>query len=283
MKMFVIAWIALISSAINMMQAQTKFKVNDLGNFKLHSYTTQDPLGDMNYIIEGMNSLVILEPIAFYDNISEFKNYVNKLNKPIEKIIADYHIAGFSSFDQSKYVAVKDMVQFAKGDIYSGMLNGFSEEFKNKMDMSEYIPTTTVNRSSNENWAGVTFKFLPGASSDFPASSILIGNKVYYSHFTPKKNMHMSALQITGRHVVDPIIKELEQAKKSGATMFIGGHGVSVNNIDDVDFQLSYMKKIKETMTQINTADEFVLVMQMIYKDIDGEDNLTAVANNLYK
>ena len=33
--------------------AQGKFEVKDFGKFKLHTYVTADPLGDMSHIVEG--------------------------------------------------------------------------------------------------------------------------------------------------------------------------------------------------------------------------------------
>lgn len=70
---------------------------------------------------------------------------------------------------------------------------------------------------------------------------------------------------------------------KQGATTFIGGHGGATASAEAVNFQIEYLKKVKETRLQIQTGDEFVLVMQMTYPDIAGEENLTAVATNLYK
>ena len=49
--------------------AQSKFEVKDFGDFKLHSYVTADPLGDMSYIIEGQKGLVVVEPAVFIENI----------------------------------------------------------------------------------------------------------------------------------------------------------------------------------------------------------------------
>lgn len=263
--------------------AQSKFEVKDFGGLKLHTYVTADPLGDMSYIIEGEKSLVVLEPAAFFDNIKEFGEYVKTLNKPVEKVIANYHAAGFSAFDHSKLVMIEGMPEFVKGDIYSGMMSNFAAGFGDKMDISEFVPTTIVGKNAKENWAGVEFKFYPGASSDFPAASILIGVKVYYMHFTPVANMHMGALQLTSREAVNAQLSVLEQAKASGATTFIGGHGIATADISAVNFQIEYLKKVIETRSQIKTGDEFVLVMQMTYPGIAGEDNLTVVAANLYK
>ncbi len=265
------------------MNAQSKFEVKDFGSFKLHAYVTTDPLGDMSYIIEGSKSVVVLEPAVFLDNIKEFGDYLNKLNKPVEKVIANYHAAGFSAFDHSKFVMVEGMPEFVKGDIYKGMMGNFAAGFGDKMDISDFVPSSTVGRNASINWAGVEFTFSPGASSDFPAASILIGGKVYYMHFTPVANMHMGALQISSREAVNAQLAELEQAKASGATTFIGGHGMATADINAVNFQIEYLKKLKETVSLIKTGDEFILVMKMTYPNLAGEDNLTALATNLYK
>lgn len=265
------------------MNAQSKFEVKDFGSFKLHTYVTADPLGDMSYIIEGSKSVVVLEPAVFLDNIKEFGDYLNKLNKPVEKVIANYHAAGFSGFDHSKFVMVEGMPEFVKGDIYKGMMGNFAAGFGDKMDISDFVPSSTVGRNASKNWAGVEFTFSPGASSDFPAASVLIGGKVYYMHFTPVANMHMGALQISSREAVNAQLAELEQAKASGATTFIGGHGMATADINAVNFQIEYLKKLKETVSLIKTGDEFILVMKMTYPNLAGEDNLTALATNLYK
>lgn len=263
--------------------AQTKFEVKDFGKFKLHTYVTADPLGDMSYIIEGSKSLVVLEPAAFYDNIKEMQAYILKLGKPVEKVIANYHAAGFSAYESSKYVMVEGMPEFVKGDIYGGMVKGFASNFGNTIDIDGIIPTATVTKNGKEKMAGIVFEFTPGAASDFPAASILIGGKVYYLHFTPVAGMHMGPLQITGRTAVDAYLSELEKAKASKAELFIGGHGIAAADVAAVDFQISYLKKIKELMTVHKNAEDFISAMKTAYPKATALENLTAVAANLYK
>ena len=108
-KFFLTLAIACMTFVVN---AQGKFEVKDFGKFKLHSYVTADPLGDMSYIIEGSESLVVLEPAAFHDNIKEMQQYIAKLEKPVEKVIANYHAAGFSAYEPSQYVMVEGMPEF---------------------------------------------------------------------------------------------------------------------------------------------------------------------------
>ena len=141
--------IALVLCATLTASAQGKFEVKEFGSFKLHSYITADPLGDMSYIIEGNKSVVVLEPAAFHDNIKELGEYLGKLNKPVEKVIANYHAAGFSAFDNSKFVMIEGMPQFVKGDVYSGMMANFATTFGNKMDISQFTPSVTVDKNKN--------------------------------------------------------------------------------------------------------------------------------------
>ena len=279
-KFFLMLAIAGMAIAAN---AQTKFEVKDFGKFKLHTYVTADPLGDMSYIIEGSKSLVVLEPAAFYDNIKEMQAYILKLGKPVEKVSANYHAAGFSAYESSKYVMVEGMPEFVKGDIYGGMVKGFASNFGNTIDIDGIIPTATVTKNGKEKMAGIVFEFTPGAASDFPAASILIGGKVYYLHFTPVAGMHMGPLQITGRTAVDAYLSELEKAKASKAELFIGGHGIAAADVAAVDFQISYLKKIKELMTVHKNAEDFISAMKTAYPKATALENLTAVAANLYK
>lgn len=279
-KFFLMLAIAGMAIAAN---AQTKFEVKDFGKFKLHTYVTADPLGDMSYIVEGSKSLVVLEPAAFHDNIKEMQAYISKLGKPVEKVIANYHAAGFSAYESSKYVMVEGMPEFVKGDIYGGMVKGFASNFGNTIDTGGIIPTATVTKNGKEKMAGIVFEFTPGAASDFPAASILIGGKVYYLHFTPVAGMHIGPLQITGRTAVEAYLSELEKAKASKAELFIGGHGIAAADVAAVDFQISYLKKIKELMTVHKNAEDFISAMKTAYPKATALENLTAVAANLYK
>lgn len=84
-----------------MAQTKGRFEAHDLGNFKLHVYHTNDVMADASYIIEGKDSLVTMEHPLFKDNVAEFNIYIEKLGKPIEKIISDYHLGGSGTTPKS--------------------------------------------------------------------------------------------------------------------------------------------------------------------------------------
>lgn len=269
--------------AVVAVKAQSRFEVKDLGEFKLHSYITADPLGDISHVVEGKNALVVVEPAAFVKNIEELNAYIQKLGKPVEKVIVDYHFAGLDAFAPETYIAVEGMPEFVKGEVYRGMMNRFVQLFGNAIDTHGDIPTQTVAKNSTQRFAGVDFRFYGGASSDFPASSILIGGKAYYLHFTPVENAHISPLQITGNDAVEAYLTELKNAKASGATCFIGSHGMQVADAKAVNFQIEYLTKMQQLRKNNATKEGFVKAMKKAYPKVAVPDNLTAVAENLYK
>ena len=93
--LFLLTFVAMVAEA----QTKGNFEVLDLGSFKLHVYNTNDALGDASYIIEGKTELVTLEQPLFKDNVSEFDTYVVSLNKPVQKIITNYHVGGTGNHD----------------------------------------------------------------------------------------------------------------------------------------------------------------------------------------
>ena len=251
-----------------MAQTKGRFEVHDLGNYRLHVYYTNDALGDASYIIEGKDALVTMEQPLFKDNVAEFDSYLSELGKAVEKRITDYHVRGTGNHD---VVMAEGMPEFTKGEIYGGMMKGFEQAFG---DALTDMPTT-------QTWAGVTFEFRTGASSDFPGASILIGGKAYYTHWTPAK-AHVSNLQISSPAAIDAEIAEAENSLASGAVLFIGGHGGAATR-DAVEFKIAYLKKMKELLAANNTAQAFVDAMKQAWPGLPGEAGLENLGKALYK
>jgi len=260
--------------------AQTKghFEVHDLGNYKLHVYYTNDVLGDASYIIEGNDSLVTMEQPLFKDNVAEFDAYLSNLNKPVEKRITDYHVGGTGKHD---VVMAQGMPEFTRGEVYGGMMKGFAQAFGDALTDMPTGKATEVAFGTTFTWAGVTFEFRHGASSDFPGASILIGSKAYYTHWTPAK-AHISHLQVSSRTAIDAEITEAENSLASGAELFIGGHGGAAKS-DAVEFKIAYLKKMKELLAENNTAHDFVNAMKQAYPGLPGETGLEDLGKALYK
>lgn len=260
--------------------AQTKghFEVYDFDSFRLHVYYTADVMADASYIIEGQDSLVTMEHPLFKDNVAEFDAYLAKMGKPIVKIISDYHVGGTGDHDQ---IMAEGMEQFSKGPVYGGMMDKFEQMWGDAMTALPTGAVTEVPFGTVQIWAGVTFEFRRGASSDFPAASILIGGKAYYTHWTPAK-AHVSHLQVSSPTAVDAEIKEAENSLASGAVLFIGGHGGAAKR-DAVEFKISYLQKVKELLEENDTPQAFVADLKKAFPGLPGEEGLDELGKALYK
>lgn len=261
-----------------MAQTKGRFEVHDLGNYKLHVYYTNDALDDVSYIIEGKDALVTMEQPLFKDNVAEFDTYLSKLDKPVEKRIMDYHVGGTGKHD---VVMAQGMPEFIKGEIYGGMMKGFAQAFGDTMTDMPTGKATEVAFGTTQTWAGVTFEFRHGATSDFPGASILIGGKAYYTHWTPAK-AHVSHLQISSPAAIDAEIAEAEKSLASGAELFIGGHGGAAKR-DAVEFKIAYLKKMKELLAANKSSQDFVDEMKKAYPGLPGEAGLEDLGKALYK
>jgi hypothetical protein len=275
MKKLLLVCFALIAIAAG---AQTKGKIDvyDFGSFKLHIYHNNDTMNDQSFIFEGKTGLIDMELPLFKDNMAEFQAYEKKLNKPVIKSITDYHLGGTADED---IIMPEGMPTFIKGDIYGGMMNGFQKRYGDSMVSLPTGKTVEVPFGSTETWDGIKFQFLKGVSGDFPAATIIVNKKVYYTHMAFSK-AHMT--QINSVAEIDTKIAETKSALKTGCELFAGNHGSEVKK-DVVEFRLAYLKNMKKLVAQNKTADAFVAAMKSAYPGLDGEKGLDNLAKNLYK
>ena len=279
MKKVLTVLLSVISLTAGAQKINGKMEVFDLDNCRLHVYMSQEAMGDVSTVIEGGKGLVILEQPSSVNSIKEFNDYVKKLGKPVVKVIADYHTGGLAEYPDDIIVMVEGMPEFEKGDIYGGMLKNFANIFGEAMDLRPHGKVATVPVNSEHTWAGVDFIFSQGAESDFPASSILIDGKAYYTHFAPAK-AHFGTLQIPNREAINAVLKELEHARSTGSTVFLGSHGAPAG-IEEVDFQINYLKKMKELLAGCSDADSFEKALTDAYPGLPGAEGLKDMSEKI--
>ncbi|MFR9620423.1 MAG: nuclear transport factor 2 family protein [Rikenellaceae bacterium] len=249
-------------------------------DFNLHIFTSPEAMGDVTLLVEGKRGLVVFEPQSFYKSIAEFNTYAQSLGKPIKSIVANYHAGGLAECDLSKVVMVEPMVEFMASPMAQGMMKHFDSVFGGAMDTRSADVKHTIPVEGVQKWAGVEFGFVSGAASDFPASSVNIGNKVYYTHFSPNKQ-HPSPMQLASRESVEHMLRDLIQAKESGCELFIGSHG-AVASIDDVEFLIGYLERMQELLTIHSESDRFAQALMIEYPSLEGFENIRAIAKAMY-
>lgn len=258
-----------------------KMEVVELQGFKLHVYRTLDALGDASFIVEGKDGLVTLEHPLFKENIAEFDAYIKALDKPIVKVIANYHTGGTADWHEHDLVMVKGMEEFEKSSVYAGMLGHFEQVFGEAIDVRAHKEAEEVAFGQKVNYAGVEFSFAHGASSDFPGASIVIGGQVYYTHWTPAK-AHMSHLQIVSAAAIEAEIEETKKELASGCEVFVGSHGGRASK-EDVAFKLTYLEKAKELREVCATASEWEEGMKNAFPGLAGEEGLSTLSAAIYQ
>lgn len=259
-------------------QEKGRFETHDFDNFKLHVYYTNDALGDASYIVESKEGLVTLEQPLFKDNVAEYDAYLGKLGKAVEQRITDYHLGGTGT---NPIVMAEGMPKFTSEGVYADMMKGFAQGFG---DAIVALPTgrkSEVSFGSTQVYAGVPFAFRHGALTDFPGASILIGGKVWLSHWAPMKS-HVSYLHISSPAAIDAEIAASEEALRSGAELFVGGHGGAAK-ADAVRFKIGYLKTMKKLLAKNKTEATFVAAMKKAYPELPGAEGLDKLAEVLYK
>jgi len=264
--------------------AETKamFSTDKFDNFTLHTYASFDAMADVSFIVEGKKSLVIIEPQAFKGKVEEFTAYTEKLGKPIKKVLVSFHAAGLKVYENEHKVIAKPMADFMKSDAAKGMLAFFDETFKGAMDTEIVEFDESIDASTSFTVDGVTYKLELTSLPGMPGVNIAIGKNVYYQHFAPAKGYHASKNQIDSIAAIDGALADANKARKAGYTLLLGSHGYGKAGIEDLDFQIAYLKTMKRIASNVKTAKEFVAQMNVAYPECKGEDDLEQIAEKLF-
>lgn len=253
-----------------------QFQTYQLDGYTLHVYNSNDVMADASYIIEGAEGLVVMEYPLFKVNAAEFGQYIKNLGKPVVTDITDYHLGGS---DTLPIVMPKGMPQFIEGPIYSGMMQGFAEQFGETMVALPTQQASEVPFGSTQQYAGVDFRFEHGATSDFPGAMIIIGGQVCYTHWAPYQ-MHMSPLQLTSKAAIDAELATTKAALAENCKYYIGGHGGLVEK-DAVEARIAYLECIKKLCAEKKDANAFEEALRNAYPDMQGD--IAPMAEALYK
>lgn len=253
-----------------------EFVTYNLDSFTLHVYNTRDAMRNSSYIIEGDDSLVVMEYPLFRVNAAEFAAYIERIGKPIAVDITDYHLGGSGTLPLTM---PEGMPAFIKGPVYSGMMQAFAKEYGEDLVELPTQPAVEVPFGQPRLWAGVTFLFEHGPATDFPGASIIIGSQIYYTHWAPTE-AHVSPHQIGSEAALDAQLAEARKALDSGARFFIGGHGGLADKAT-LEFHIAYLTKLKELRASQPDATHFADALRAAYPRLKGD--VDALAQTLYK
>lgn len=283
MKKSIIAIAICLVSVLSFAQPKANFSTDKFENFTLHTYASFDAMANVSFIVESKNSLVIIEPQAFKGKVEEFMAYTEKLGKPIEKVFVSFHAAGLKKYPHANKAITKPMAEFMKSDAAKGMLSFFNKAFKGAMDTELVEFDEYYDASTSFVVDGVTYTLEPTSLPGMPGVNIAIGNKVYYQHFAPAKGYHASKNQIKDIASINGALADAQKAEKAGYSLLLGSHGYGKAGVEDLKFQIKYLKNIKKIAAKAVSSDDFINKMNEKYPNCKGEDDLKAIGVELYK
>ncbi|NCD35115.1 MAG: hypothetical protein EOL87_17080 [Spartobacteria bacterium] len=273
----------LTAATVATAEPSAMFSTDRFDNFTLHTYASFDPMADVSFIVEGSNSLVVIEPQAFKGHVEEFIDYTEKLNKPIEKVLVSFHAAGLQPYEKEEKTITKPMAEFMKSDAAKGMLAFFDQAFGGTMDTEIVEFDEVVDVPARFSIDGVDYTLEPTSVPGMPGVNISIGEQVYYQHFAPAKGYHASKNQIDSIAAIDGALMDAEKARNAGYSMLLGSHGYGKASVADLNFQIEYLTQMKNIAASASSADEFISRMNAAYPACKGANDLNGIAAKLYK
>lgn len=172
------------------------------------------------------------------------------------------------------------MPAFTNAALYDGMRGTSRRSSAMRSPIGRPGPTGEVEFDTTQQWAGIPFRFSRGASTDFPAASILIGGKVYYTHWAPAE-AHANPLQISSPAPSPPRSPRPD------------GHSLRAPNSSSADtaerrtpmplrFKIGYLECVERLLAANDTADEFARALRAAYPELPDEAAAAALAQALY-
>lgn len=132
--------------------------IYNFGEVKLHSYNSGDVLGDECYLVESAEGVVMIETGAFIANLTEWKSYIDSLNKPIAGALLAYHPNGMELFGNiTVYATENALANWGEGGSIRALTDGFIASFGDAIAADHPSEATLVTFGDTVTLAGVDF------------------------------------------------------------------------------------------------------------------------------
>lgn len=248
--------------------------VYDFGDVKLHSYNSGDALGDECYLVESAEGLIMIETGAFTANLTEWKQYIDGLDKPIAGALLAYHPNGMEIFgDVTVYATENALANWGEGGSIRALTDGFIETFGDDVAANHPSEATIVNFGDTVTLAGVDF-IIRDEGDDAYGIEIPAINCVY---------IHMLGSDchniLTSREHIAAFAEELKGFEYQ---LVLTSHYVP-EGADAVADKIAYLEKTLELAESCADAAEFVTAMNEAFPDYSGANYLEMTAGMLFQ
>ena len=180
------------------------------------SSQTNDLMNDESYILENNENILLIEFPAFYDNLEEFEEYVNGLNKNIVgKVFSDHPNGGTILKGVTGYASEGTIKSMKEGTIHN-LVTGFEESF-NGAFAKEFHEITDILKEEKVNIGGFELKITyhdENIEIQFPQIGCV------YTHMLG----HDCHSIVAGKGHANAIIEQLKRYKENGYNLVLSSH-----------------------------------------------------------
>ena len=248
--------------------------VYNFGDVRLHSYNSSDALGDQCYLVESPEGVVMIETGAFTANLTEWKRYIDSLNKPIAGALLAYHPNGIKLFgDVAVYATENALENWGEGGSIRALTDGFIVSFGDAIAANHPSKATLVNLGDTVTLAGVDFIIRDEGDGAYGIEIPAI-NCVY---------IHMLGSDchniLTSKEHISAFAEEL---KGFNYDLVLTSH-YAPEGQDAVAAKIAYLEKALELARACTDAAGFTQAMNEAFPDYSGANYLEMTAGMLFQ
>ena len=122
----------------------------DFGDIRLHAYKTNDFLADEVFVVEKNGKAVVIESPCFYDNITEFEDYLKATNLKVEGVLISFHASGASFLKDCKKYATKHADDYGHNGGGKALIDNFTRAFGPVFDSSIHKTTNFLKNGKTK-------------------------------------------------------------------------------------------------------------------------------------
>ena len=253
------------------------FEKFDFEPFVLHVFTTTEGPGDVTYIFETNDTLVLFELPSIHHLSRQLKEYSDKLNKPVAAILAGYHVGGASYYPGVPVYASQTSLDFIDSGGEMALRKAIAATNPD-FDLEVPRPENVVT-GEKQTIGGIEFIFITPTTSPVPGMNIIIPSiNAYYQHVLGG-NSHPILKSVNH---IDQVIAELQGQQAGNYALMLDSHN-GVEQPSAIAQKIVYLEKLKEIRRTSKDEAAFINAMKTAFPHYSRERALTRTARNLFQ
>ncbi|GHV88747.1 hypothetical protein AGMMS50267_11070 [Spirochaetia bacterium] len=249
-------------------------RVYDFDSVRIHAYETKNPFADECYLFETGRELIGLEAPLFRDNLTEFADYIQSLNKPLNHLIVAYHPGGGNAYASSRVYATETAKKsMGEGGSIKAMLDNFAGGFGDKLNTE--IPAVTDTIKAGKVTIGSIEFIVTDTKESFDLEIPALN--VVYTHMVGRRSHNI----LESPEHIDAMIGQMRDYERRKPSLILTTHDVPAT-VEIVTEKLSYLKKVKELAATSKDRASFIAGVKAAFPDYDGEHFLEVSAGALF-